>query len=344
MTWLVTGGCGFVGTNLCDALLARGTEVAILDNLSRNGSKENLAWLRQRHGESWRLHHGDIRNREQVEAAVSSTRPTVVLHLAAQVAASVSISDPLDDFQTNAAGTLFVLEAVRRHAPDACVLYSSSNKVYGSLEHLEVEECATRYVLRDHPDGLAEDLALDGSTPYGCSKLAGELYVRDYARIFDLATIVFRHSSMYGGRQFATFDQGWVGWFCLKSLEMAFPEAERFTISGNGKQVRDLLEVSDVVQLYIRASERANDLRGRVYNIGGGVENSLSLLELFALLEGITGHAMRFERLDPRPGDQKVFIADIRSVCSDLGWSPTVRVADGIGKMLEWCRGNTIGA
>ena len=204
------------------------------------------------------------------------------------------------------------------------MIYSSTNKVYGSLEELRYIEIATRYELPDYPFGLDESLPLDGSSPYGCSKLTADQYLRDYHRIYGLRTIVFRHSSMYGGRQFATYDQGWIGWFCLKALEMADAEAPEFTISGNGKQVRDVLHAEDLVQVYLQAADQAERIAGQIYNIGGGIENSLSLLELFALLENLTGNKMRFHQIEWRAGDQKVFVADYRKAQREFGWQPKV--------------------
>jgi CDP-paratose 2-epimerase len=337
MTWLITGGCGFVGTNLVDALLARGWDVVILDNLSRVGSKRNLAWLRSRHGD-FRFVQVDIRDAEGVARLVREVRPRVVAHLAGQVAMTKSIEDPRLDFEVNALGTLNVLEAVRLHSPDSIVLYSSTNKVYGSLEHLRYEETETRYVLPDYPDGLDENLPLDGHSPYACSKLAADQYVRDYHRTYGIRTVVFRHSSMYGGRQFPTYDQGWIGWFCLKALEQGGSNERPFAIHGNGKQVRDVLHADDLIRVYLAAVERIDRAAGQVYNIGGGVENSLSLLELFSELERLTGHKIRFTPLEWRPADQKVFIADFRKAVQDLSWKPLVNKQEGLLHMLQWAR------
>ena len=338
MTWLITGGCGFVGTNLADALLSKGEEVVILDNLSRVGSRDNLAWLRSKHGSDWRFVEADVRDADTVARIVKETRPYALAHLAAQVAMTTSIENPRLDFEVNALGTLNVLEAVRLYSPTTIVLYSSTNKVYGSLEYLRYEETETRYILPDYPNGLDESLPLDGHSPYACSKLAADQYVRDYHRIYGIPTVVFRHSSMYGGRQFATYDQGWIGWFCLKALEMADPNTPPFTISGNGKQVRDVLHADDLVAAYMKAVENIARTAGQVYNIGGGCANSLSLLELFELLEKLIGVQMRFRCLEWRPGDQKVFIADYRKAQRDFGWHPVVGKEDGIRRMLEWSR------
>ncbi len=338
MTWLITGGCGFVGANLADTLLRTGQEVFILDNLSRVGSRDNLAWLRARHGSDWRFVEADIRDEQTIARLVREAKPRAVAHLAGQVAMTTSIENPRGDFETNALGTLNVIEAVRQHSPATIVLHSSTNKVYGSLEHLRCGETETRYFLSDYPDGLDETLPLDGHSPYACSKLAADQYVRDYYRMYGIPTVVFRHSSMYGGRQFATYDQGWIGWFCLKAQEMADPTAPPFTISGTGKQVRDVLHADDLVAAYVKAVEGAERIAGQIYNIGGGRANSLSLLEFFDLLEALMGVKMRFRRLDWRPADQKVFIADYRKAQRDFGWHPTVGTRAGILSVLEWSR------
>ena len=338
MSWMITGGCGFIGCNLADTLLARGEEVVVFDNLSRVGATSNLAWLRANHGDGWRFVEGDTRNSEQVAQIVRETQPAVIAQLAGQVAMTTSIANPRLDFETNTGGTFNVLEAVRLHAPDTLVIFSSTNKVYGSLEQLTYLETPTRYTLPAHPHGLDESLPLEGHSPYGCSKLAADQYVHDYHRIFGLATVVFRHSSMYGGRQFATYDQGWIGWFCQQALAMRDRAAAACTISGNGKQVRDVLHARDLTAAYLSAAQHRETVAGRIYNIGGGMDNSLSLLELFTLLESFTGDAMRFTPIDWRAGDQKVFVADTRKAHADFGWHPKVSTADGIRRMLDWCR------
>jgi CDP-paratose 2-epimerase len=335
--WLITGGCGFIGSNLAAALLDRGTDVVVLDNLRRTGADRNLDWLREG-GRDWRFVDADIRDADLVAGLVKEVQPDVIAHLAGQVAMTTSLEDPRVDFEINACGTFNVLEAVRLHSPATTVIYSSTNKVYGDLSSLRYEEQETRYVLPDHPNGLDETLPLEGDSPYGCSKLAADQYVRDYHRVYGIPTVVFRHSSMYGGRQFATFDQGWVGWFCLKALEMADPDAPPFTIAGDGKQVRDILHADDLVSVYLQGAEHIGASAGQIYNIGGGYINSLSLLELFAELERLTGNQMRFEKLEWRRGDQKVFVADYRKAAGHLKWSPAVGRVEGLERFLEWSR------
>lgn len=335
MRLIITGGCGFLGSNLAAHALGRGDEVILFDNLSRVGAAENLAWLREKG--SPRFIHGDIRSREEVARLVRDQRPDALFHLAGQVAMTTSIASPTRDFEINALGTLNLLEAVRHHAPEAPVLYSSTNKVYGDLEQFTYRKTDTRWVCEEYPEGFPENVGLEFHSPYGCSKGAADQYMLDYARIFGLTTIVFRHSSMYGGRQFATFDQGWVGWFCQQALDTREGRlGEPFTISGDGRQVRDLLHARDMVNLYFSAVERADELRGNAFNIGGGIDNSLSLLELFAHLEERLDVALRFRKLPPRESDQRVFVADTTAIRERLGWQPEVSWQEGLGEMLDW--------
>ena len=335
MRLLITGGCGFLGSNLAARAIARGDEVHVLDNLSRTGARDNLAWL-EGQGKLAFL-HDDVRRPEAVERAVRGCGPEAVFHLAGQVAMTTSIQDPRTDFEINALGSLNVLEAVRRHAPQAAVIYSSSNKVYGDLEQYTYREEPTRYVCVEHPDGFDERTPLDFHSPYGCSKGAADQYMLDYARIYGLNTVVFRHSTMYGGRQFATYDQGWIGWFCQQAvLEKRGALAEPFTISGNGKQVRDVLHADDVVDLYFATLEHLPAARGQAFNIGGGMAHSLSLLELFALLEKQLGVTLTYRQLPPRESDQRVFVADIAKAVERIGWRPRVDTGTGIAAMVRW--------
>lgn len=338
MTWIITGGCGFVGSNLADALLNRGDDVVCLDNLSRVGSDRNLEWLRSRHGSGWRFVEGDTRDCAVIDRLIGETRPDTIAHVAGQVAMTTSISDPRLDFETNALGTFNVLDAARRLAPDCGIIYSSTNKVYGALDEHEYVEAPTRWTMPSFPDGLDESLPIDGLSPYGCSKLAADQYVRDWHRVYGLRTVVFRHSSMYGGRQYATYDQGWIGWFCMKALEASADASTVFTISGDGKQVRDALHADDLVDAYLLAAANMTEIAGSIFNIGGGPENSLSLLELFAKLEGMLGCRMDYERLPARTGDQLVFIADITRARNLMGWRPRVSADVGLERMLTWTK------
>lgn len=336
MKLLITGGCGFLGSNLAAEALRRGDELVIFDNLSRHGATDNLAWLRGQG--AFRHVHGDIRNSNDVTRLVQEFRPDAVFHLAGQVAMTTSIANPRLDFEINVMGSHNLLEAVRLHAPQAAVIYSSTNKVYGDLEQYAYRETATRYECVDRPRGFDEQTPLDFHSPYGCSKGAADQYMLDYARIFGLRTVVFRHSSMYGGRQFATYDQGWVGWFCQKAAEAARGDNAPFTISGTGKQVRDVLHAEDMVRLYFSAVDRIDTTAGQAFNIGGGIDSSLSLLELFAVLESLTGVPLVYDRLPPRESDQRVFVADIAKAGGLLDWRPQVGSREGVGRMLDWVR------
>lgn len=338
MRWLITGGCGFLGANVADCCLARGEEVVVFDNLSRVGSRQNLEWLRMRHGQDWRMVQEDIRNADAVARLVAELRPDVIVHLAGQVAMTTSLAHPRLDFETNALGSLNVLEAVRLHSGESIVLYSSTNKVYGDLEWVRYIETPTRYVAPDFPDGFNESIPLSFESPYGCSKGCADQYMLDYARMFGVRTVVFRHSSMYGGRQYATYDQGWVGWFCMQALQAARKPGEHtFTISGNGKQVRDVLHVDDLVRLYLDCAVAHIDrAAGQVFNIGGGMAQSLSILELLSHLEQMLNVALEPQRLPPRASDQKVFVADIAKARRALGWEPHIHAQEGIAAMLQW--------
>lgn len=338
MNLLITGGCGFLGSNLAAHALGSGHEVALFDNLYRQGSVENLNWLKSQG--AFRFVHGDIRNQNDISRLVQEFGPDAIFHLAGQVAMTTSIANPRLDFEVNAMGTHNLLEAVRQFAPKSVVIYSSTNKVYGNLEQYSYQETQTRYVCTERPNGFDETTPLEFHSPYGCSKGAADQYMLDYARIFGLKTVVFRHSSMYGGRQFATYDQGWIGWFCQKALEAKSGfSTEPFTISGSGKQVRDVLHVDDMLRLYFTALERIEGARGKAFNIGGGIGNSLSLLELFTMLEELTGITLGYIKLPPRESDQRVFVADIAKAKSILGWEPLVTAGEGVRRMVEWVGG-----
>jgi len=339
MKYLITGGCGFMGSNLAAEVLKRNKQLVVFDNLCRYATDQNLAWLRKQ-GE-FRYIHGDIRNRDDVERVVKNSKPEVVFHLAGQVAMTTSIANPRIDFEVNALGTLNLLEAVRQYSPDAAVIYSSTNKVYGDLEWMEYQETPTRYVALGFPNGFPEDIPLDFHSPYGCSKGAADQYMLDYAHIFGLRTVVFRHSSMYGERQFSSYDQGWIGWFCQKAVETKLDLLkEPFTISGNGKQVRDVLYADDVIALYFATVNNIERVKGQAFNIGGGMDNSLSLLELFTILERELNVELNYIKLSPRESDQRVFIADITKAKRLIGWSPKTQRIVGITKMIKWVESN----
>ena len=335
MKFLITGGCGFVGSNLAAEVLKRKEELYIFDNLFRNGAEKNLKWLKTQ-GEFTHI-HGDIRNNNDVENVLKSIKPDVIFHLAGQVAMTTSIQNPRLDFEINTLGTFNLLEAIRKYTPNTIVTYSSTNKVYGDFEELKYTETETRYHTADYPNGFNEKVGLDFHSPYGCSKGAADQYLLDYHRMFGLNTVVFRHSSMYGGHQYATYDQGWIGWFCQKAIETKLGTIkEAFTISGNGKQVRDVLYADDIISCYFAAIDNIEKTKGQVFNIGGGIDNSLSLLELFNLLEKKLDIKLNYREISWRKSDQKVFVANNEKITKFTGWKPAVSKEEGIEKMLRW--------
>ncbi len=334
MKYLITGGCGFVGSNLAIEVLKRNEELFIFDNLYRHGSAENLAYLKTIG--SFVFYPGDIRNANDIEIVIKEIKPDYIFHLAGQVAMTTSISNPRLDYETNALGTFNLLDSVRKYSKETVVLYSSTNKVYGDLEYLNYEETETRYICKEYPNGFPETIHLDFHSPYGCSKGSADQYLLDFFRIYGIKTIIFRHSSMFGAYQHATFDQGWIGWFCQKAIEIKNNKLkDEFTISGSGKQVRDVLYSSDIVNLYFKAKD-CNLAYGEAFNIGGGYENSLSLLELFEFFETELDIKMRYKNLPPRESDQKVFIADINKAKKIINWSPSTSKEEGLKKMIAW--------
>lgn len=344
--WLVTGGCGFLGSNLVASLLRDGIDVVVLDAMLRVGCDENLQWLEtistEPNAGKLVFVRADVRSADDVNCVFANhgAELSSVAHLAGQVAMTTSIDRPYLDFQINVQGSMHVLENVRAVCPKAVALFASTNKVYGDLGRLRLEEQDTRWTLADHPEGVVESTPLDFHSPYGCSKGAADQYFLDYHRMFNLKTVVFRHGSMYGGHQFSTFDQGWVGWFCqafLRQREEAKTNMriKPFTVQGDGKQVRDLLAVSDAVRSY-RMAAQSPEAFGHAFNIGGGAARSLSLLELFQHLQTLLGHTPIIEHLAPRHSDQKVFIADIRKAKALFGWEPRVGIDVGLKELLTW--------
>ena len=336
MNALITGGAGFVGSNLAAYLLDKKENVTVFDSLARHGASENLAWLRSLGLTDFI--HGDIRNAFDIEQTIKNVQPDVIFHLAGQVAMTTSMQSPRRDFEINVLGSINVLEAVRQYTPKTAIVYASSNKVYGNLDHLDLVEAATRYQPRNPASrGVDEATAIEFHTPYGCSKGAADQYMLDYARGFGLNTVVFRHSTIYGGRQFATYDQGWVGWFCRQALETkSDPNRPAFTVSGDGKQVRDLLHVSDCVNAYVSAFEHIAQARGEAFNIGGGIENSMSLLELLQFLEKRLNLKLNYTHLPWRQSDQKFFVADNSKAERLIHWSPKKSKESGIEDTINW--------
>ena len=331
MKIFVTGGAGFIGCNLADYHLQQGDEVVVFDNLSRHGTEVNLAWLHERCGDRLTFVRGDVRDYETLRTALPAGVDRVY-HMAGQVAVTTSVAQPRDDFEINAIGAFNLLEAVRTKAPRALLFYASTNKVYGGMEDVVIVEDATRYRYRDLPSGIAEDRPLDFHSPYGCSKGAGDQYVRDYARIYGLRTVVFRQSCIYGWRQFGVEDQGWVAHFCI-AARLGRPIA----IYGNGKQVRDVLWIEDLISAYNAAADRIDVAAGQIYNIGGGAANTMSIWAEFGpMLERLAGHSIPIAYGDWRPGDQPVYVSDIRKAERDLGWKPQISLAAGVDRLWRW--------
>jgi CDP-paratose 2-epimerase len=332
MKVLITGGAGFIGCNTADRLLRDRHQVVIVDNLSRPGSEENMAWLAECHGEVL-FHKVDIRDYEGFKSVLTEHKPIdLVLHFAAQVAVTTSVTDPREDFEINALGTLNVLEALRALGLDPVLLYSSTNKVYGELDGVPVAEDENRYRLLELPGGVPEEAQLDFYSPYGCSKGAADQYVRDYHRIYGMRTIVFRNSCIYGPRQFGVEDQGWLAWFVIAAV-LGWP----ITIYGDGKQVRDVLYVDDLVQAMMLAVEKIETTQGRVYNVGGGPEHSLAVWREFGpLLEEILGKEIPVSYEAWRPGDQRIYVSDISRAQRDFGWKPKIGVREGIKRLAAW--------
>ncbi len=334
MKVIITGGAGFIGSNAASRYLKRGHHVVVVDDLSRPGVERNLAWLKDQ-GQLTFL-KVDIRRAHETQQLFQEHRDAgLVLHLAGQVAVTTSVVDPRTDFEINALGTLNVLEGVRNAKIRSPFLYSSTNKVYGGIEDVGVEEIDGRYQYRDLPHGVSEERGLDFHSPYGCSKGSADQYVRDYHRIYGLATVVLRQSCIYGYRQFGAEDQGWVAWFMI-ALQLGRP----ITIYGDGKQVRDILFVDDLLDAYDAAVERIHTSAGQIYNIGGGPANVLSLRDLLGFLAGKRGAAVQHGTADWRPGDQRVFVSDVRRAARDLGWTPKTNASQGLERLYAWVAAN----
>jgi len=328
--YLVTGGAGFIGCNYVHRLLGRGERVVVFDNLSRRGTEANVAWLREQHGEgAFRLIEADVRQPDALMGAAQDA--DVIVHLAGQTAVTTSVADPRSDFEDNALGTFNVLEAARHTGTNPIVLYASTNKVYGGMEDVVVVEKETRYAYRDLPDGISESQPLDFHSPYGCSKGAGDQYVRDYARIYGLPTVVLRQSCIYGTRQMGVEDQGWIAWLIIAAVT-----GKPITIYGDGKQSRDVLFVDDLLDVYDAAVAHIDVAAGQVYNVGGGPPRTMSVwAEFKPLLERLIGRSVSVTTSDWRPGDQRVCVLDVRKAKRELAWQPRIDVEDGIARLYE---------
>lgn len=332
---LVTGGAGFIGSNLASRLAENKNQVLILDNLSRKGTEKNLEWLLLTYPKLIKFIKADIRKDQDV-LAESVAGVEVVFHLAAQVAVTSSVLNPREDFGINALGSFNVLEAARRIHKPPILVYTSTNKVYGRMEDIKVIEKETRYEYYRLPQGISEEQPLDFHSPYGCSKGAGDQYFRDFARIYNLPTVVFRQSCIYGPHQFGVEDQGWIAWFIIANLL-----GKKITIYGNGKQVRDLLYIDDLIDAYLLAIKNIKKTRGQIYNIGGGPKFSISIWKEFSLiLESLTKKKIEVTYSNWRPGDQPIYISDIRKAKRDFDWRPRVAPKEGISRLFEWIRTN----
>lgn len=332
---LVIGGAGFIGSHVVASHLARGDEVIVYDALQRKGVDSVLAWLEEQGDFS--VIQADVRDYATLRETLERHRDLdTVYHLAAQVAVTTSVTNPRLDFEVNALGTLNVLEAIRETGNRAVLLYASTNKVYGNIAEAAVKETLQRYQYRELKNGISELQPLDLHSPYGCSKGAADQYVCDYYRTYGLKTITFRQSCIYGSWQFGIEDQGWVAWFIIAAL-LARP----LTIYGNGKQVRDVLYVDDLIQCYHLARERISDMAGEVYNVGGGARNTLSLLELLGILEERLGRSIPRKFADWRPGDQRIFVADIARAKSSFDWEPQVSASQGVDRLLSWAQNHS---
>ncbi len=331
----ITGGAGFIGANLAARLLGEGHEVTIFDNLSRSGTQSNVDWLFDHpESEHLRFMQGDLRDFEGLKVAMHGAER--VYHLAGQVAVTTSVTDPRADFEANALGTFNALEAARQVGDDPVFLYSSTNKVYGGMEHVRIVEGESRFEYADYPNGIPEDMILDFHSPYGCSKGAGDQYTRDYYRIYGLRTVVMRQSAIAGPRQMGVEDQGWMAWFIIAALKN-----RQITIYGNGKQVRDVLYVDDLLNAYDAAVANIDTVAGQIFNIGGGPDKTITIWTEFGpLLQELLGRPIEVRYSDWRPGDQPVYISDITKAKTELGWEPRVGVRESAERIYAWAKDN----
>lgn len=331
---VVTGGAGFIGSNLVDRLAGAGRRVRIIDNLSRAGVEDNLRWLRRRHGEALEFVPCDLRDRHGVREAIRGARQ--IFHLAAQVAVTTSLQDPLTDFDINLGGALHVLEAARAQPQVPGVIFASTNKVYGGLDDVALQVVDRRYQPVDDDylhHGVSEQRPLDFHSPYGCSKGGADQYIRDYARCMGVPSVVFRMSCIYGPHQFGTEDQGWVAHFLIRAMQ-----GKPITLYGDGMQVRDILHASDVVDAYLLAERNLDRLAGQAFNMGGGPANTISLLQLLDWIEELLGRRPTLQRGDWRPGDQRYYVSDTRAFQQATGWRPQMDARAGVEDLYRWLR------
>lgn len=329
---VVFGGAGFIGSNLSHRLLKEGRRVLVYDSLARPMVSRNLRWLRETFGDRLEVMVADTRDAASVRLAVA--RASAVFHFAAQVAVTTSLVDPIHDFEVNARGTLNILEAVRAESDRIPVFFTSTNKVYGGLPDVKLQRSDERYApenpqLRQY--GISEARPLDFESPYGCSKGSADQYVLDYGRTFGLPTVVFRMSCIYGPRQFGNEDQGWVAHFLMRVLA-----GQPITLYGDGRQVRDVLFVEDLVEAFLAAERNLETVRGQAFNVGGGPERSVSLMQVLKLAEEQTGRKPELTFSEWRPGDQRYYVSDTRKLQQATGWQPKVSVREGVSRLLQW--------
>lgn len=326
---LITGGAGFIGINTAEYFLKKGDKVFILDNLSRRGSEIHLKWLKKNFPDV-KFIKGDIRNFNLLKKNVSGK--DIIFHFAGQVTVTNSVKNPREDFEINTLGTFNLLEAVRLVNYKAILVYSSTNKVYGSMADQEIIETEDRYLYKNLKRGIPETYPLDFHSPYGCSKGSADQYVRDYARIYGLKTVVFRQSCIYGPNQFGVEDQGWIAWFIIAALFN-----KQITIYGNGKQVRDILFIDDLINAFELAVKNINKTRGEIYNIGGGHKFSISIWrDSKHLLEKFMKKTIKESFGDWRPGDQKIYISNTDKAAEDFNWKPSVKPINGVEELVNW--------
>jgi CDP-paratose 2-epimerase len=329
---LITGGAGFIGSNLVKRFLDNGIDVRVLDDLSRKGTPSNLEWLQSLDG-NMEFIHGDIRDFDTVKSAMQGI--DAVYHLAAQVAVTTSVVEPRHDFEVNLLGSFNIMEAARQRPIPPLVLFTSTNKVYGKMDPIPVIERNGRWEYADMITGNAETTPLDFYSPYGCSKGGADQYILDYSRIYGIPSIVFRMSCIYGPRQMGCEDQGWVAFFLIQAAR-----SKSITIFGDGKQIRDVLYVEDLIDAMMLATEKKAVTSGRMYNIGGGPERTLSLLEFIDFIQNKLGLPLPYRFDEWRPGDQKVYVSDIRKAQAEFGWTPRFAPETGITKLYNWIESN----